>query len=73
MHAIFDRVHVVPGQSAVILDYKTNDKLTDQELGEIYQDQMSLYRSAVAKLCGLHENKVRCVLIHVRKGTVVEV
>ena len=73
MHAIFDRVHVVPGQSAVILDYKTNDKLTDQELGEIYQDQMSLYRSAVAKLCGLPENKVRCVLIHVRKGTVVEV
>jgi ATP-dependent exoDNAse (exonuclease V) beta subunit len=73
MHAIFDRVHVVPGKEAVILDYKTNDKVTDEELAEIYQGQMSLYRSAVAKLCDIPENKVRCVLIHVRKGTVVEV
>jgi hypothetical protein len=47
--------------------------VTDEELAEIYHDQMSLYRSAVAKLCDIPENKVRCLLIHVRKGTVVEV
>ena len=34
---------------------------------------MNLYRIAVAKLCGLPPEKVRCVLIHVRKGELVEV
>lgn len=73
MHAVFDRVHVVPGQEAVILDYKTNDGLTDDELAEIYRGQMGLYREAVAKLAGVPIEKVRALLIHVRKGTVVEV
>lgn len=73
MHAVFDRVHVVPGKEATILDYKTNDGLTDQELREIYQGQMDLYRKAVSKLAGVPEDRVRCLLIHVRKGTVVEV
>jgi hypothetical protein len=38
----------------------------------MYQGQMDLYRIAVAKLCGLKPDKVRCVLIHVRKGELVE-
>jgi hypothetical protein len=33
---------------------------------------MDLYRIAVAKLCGLEAAKVRCVLIHVRKGDLAE-
>lgn len=73
MHAVFDRVHVVPGKEAVILDYKTNDGLTDVELAEIYRGQMDLYRIAVAQLASVPVEKVRCLLIHVRKGTVVEV
>jgi hypothetical protein len=38
----------------------------------MYQGQMDLYRIAVAKLCGLTPEKVRCVLIHVRQGALVE-
>jgi hypothetical protein len=38
----------------------------------MYQGQMDLYRIAVAKLCGLDAGKVRCVLVHVRKGELVE-
>ena len=68
---VFDRVHVIPGQSATVIDYKTND-CSLEHLKEIYQGQMDLYRIAVAKLCGLEAGKVRCVLIHVRKGELVE-
>ena len=69
--AVFDRVHVIPGQSATVIDYKTND-CSLEHLKELYQGQMDLYRIAVAKLCGLSPDKVRCVLIHVRQGAVVE-
>ena len=70
--AVFDRVHVIPGQSATVIDYKTND-CSLEHLKELYQGQMDLYRIAVAKLCGLSAEKVRCVLIHIRKGELVEV
>ena len=69
--AVFDRVHVIPGQSATVIDYKTND-CSLEHLKEIYQGQMDLYRIAVAKLCGLSPDKIRCVLVHVRKGELVE-
>jgi ATP-dependent exoDNAse (exonuclease V) beta subunit len=69
--AVFDRVHVIPGQSATVIDYKTND-CSLEHLKELYQGQMDLYRIAVAKLCGLTPDKVRCVLIHVRQGALVE-
>lgn len=73
MPAVFDRVHVVPGKEAVILDYKTNNGMTDDALREEYREQMNSYRIAVAKLAGVPIEKVRALLIHVRKGTVVEV
>jgi ATP-dependent exoDNAse (exonuclease V) beta subunit len=69
--AVFDRVHVIPGQSATVIDYKTND-CSVEDLREMYQGQMDLYRIAVAKLCGLDVGKVRCVLVHVRQGAIVE-
>jgi ATP-dependent exoDNAse (exonuclease V) beta subunit len=69
--AVFDRVHVIPGQSATVIDYKTND-CSLEHLKELYQGQMDLYRVAVAKLCGIGVEKVRCVLIHVRLGQLVE-
>ncbi len=71
VNAVFDRVHVVPGESAVVIDYKTNQG-APAKLKDLYQDQMDLYRIAVAKLCGLAPEKVRCVLVHVRTGTLVE-
>ena len=33
---------------------------------------MDLYRKALAKLCVLPTDKIRCVLVHVRKGELVE-
>ena len=69
--AVFDRVHVMPGEGAVVIDYKTND-CSLEHLKELYQGQMDLYRIAVAKLCGLAPEKVRCVLVHVRLGALVE-
>ena len=71
LSAVFDRVHVIPGHSATVIDYKTND-CSLEHLKEMYQGQMDLYRIAVAKLCGLSPDKVRCVLIHVRLGQLVE-
>jgi len=71
LSAVFDRVHVIPGQSATVIDYKTND-CSLAALKDKYQGQMDLYRIAVAKLCGLEVGKVRCVLVHVRKGELVE-
>ena len=71
INAIFDRVHVIPGKSATVIDYKTNDCSLAQ-LKEKYQAQMDLYRIAVAKLCGLSPEKVRCVLVHVRLGALIE-
>ena len=70
--AVFDRVHIVPGKEAVIIDYKTND-CSEAHLKELYEGQMKLYRLSVAELCGIPAEKIRCVLIHVRNGTLVEV
>ena len=63
--AVFDRVQVSPGKSAVIVDYKTN-ACSRAELIEMYQGQMDLYRSSVAKMCGLPASSVETWLVHVR-------
>jgi ATP-dependent exoDNAse (exonuclease V) beta subunit len=70
--AVFDRVHIIPGKEAIIIDYKTN-VCSETELKELYEGQMQFYRKSVAELCGLSEKNVRCILVHVRHGTLVEV
>ena len=60
------------GQEATIIDYKTNTCL-ETVLKELYEGQMNLYRKSISKLCGIPEDKVRCVLIHVRNGSLVEI
>jgi ATP-dependent exoDNAse (exonuclease V) beta subunit len=70
--AMFDRVQITPGREAVVIDYKTNVGEPEDLRGH-YREQMRLYRTSVAKLCQLAEANVRCVLIHVRTGTLVEV
>jgi len=64
--AIFDRVQVLPGKSAVVIDYKTNACSRDV-LINTYQEQMDLYRESVAKLCNLPESAVETWLIHVKE------
>ena len=70
--AVFDRVHIIPGKEATIIDYKTNT-CSESVLKELYEGQMNLYRKSISKLCGIPEDKVRCVLIHVRNGSLVEI
>ena len=70
--AMFDRVQIIPGRAAVIIDYKTNLG-APADLRDHYRQQMRFYRASVAQLCQLPEASVRCVLIHVRTGTLVEV
>ncbi|MGI9110438.1 MAG: 3'-5' exonuclease, partial [Opitutales bacterium] len=68
-----DRIHIEPGKSATIIDYKTVDEdMTTNELRRTYRNQMDLYRKALSKLCGLKPEKIRCVLVHVRAGEIVE-
>jgi ATP-dependent exoDNAse (exonuclease V) beta subunit len=61
--AVFDRVCITPGRSAVIVDYKTARGGTEAELRERYAGQMTAYRDAVAKLTGLPAEAIRCQLI----------
>jgi ATP-dependent exoDNAse (exonuclease V) beta subunit len=61
--AVFDRVGITPGRSAVIVDYKTVGSGTEAELRERYVGQMTAYRAAVAKLTGIPAEAIRCQLI----------
>ena len=70
--AVFDRVHIIPGKEATIIDYKTNT-CSEAELKELYEGQMILYRKSISKLCGIPEDKVSCILIHVRNGSLVKI
>jgi ATP-dependent helicase/nuclease subunit A len=64
--AIFDRVQIDPGKSAVIVDYKTTN-CTRGELIKEYTTQMVDYRKSVARLCALPLDAVETWLIHVRE------
>jgi ATP-dependent exoDNAse (exonuclease V) beta subunit len=64
--AVFDRVHIIPGKEAIIIDYKTNFDFSDDELEIEYKEQMNLYRISVSELTGIPVDKIKCVLINVR-------
>ena len=67
-----DRIHLVPGKSAVIFDYKS-DTCDLEELKTKHARQMNMYRTATSRIWGIPEDKIQCFLIHVRKGELVEV
>jgi ATP-dependent helicase/nuclease subunit A len=73
--AVFDRVYIVPGKSAMIIDYKTAGNGSDESLKKAYKDQMEDYQEAIAKLTGLSPDKISCKLIGIFKTrvSVVEV
>ena len=73
--AVFDRVYIVPGKSAMIIDYKTAGNGTDKSLKEAYEPQMSNYREAISKLTGIAPENIGCRLIGIFKNrvSVVEV
>lgn len=66
-----DRIHLVPGQSAVIFDYKSDTCGLD-ELKDKHAHQMDMYRTATSRIWGIPADKIKCYLIHVRKGELVE-
>jgi ATP-dependent exoDNAse (exonuclease V) beta subunit len=67
-----DRIHLVPGKSAVIFDYKS-DTCDLEELKAKHARQMDMYRTATSRIWGIPKDKIQCFLIHVRKGELVEV
>jgi ATP-dependent exoDNAse (exonuclease V) beta subunit len=60
----FDRIHLYPGQKAVIMDYKTNF-CSQAHLVKLYSKQMEEYRFATTKLFGLKAEQVTSYLIHI--------
>jgi len=75
MPAVFDRVYIEPGKSALIIDYKTAGKGNDDALKAAYLKQMADYRTAVSKLSGIPPEKISCKLIGIFKThvSIVEV
>jgi len=67
--AVFDRVHIIPGKEATIIDYKTNRDYSDDKLQKEHEGQMNIYRESISKLTGIPEDKITCVLINVRNKT----
>lgn len=61
--AVFDRVYIQPGKSALIIDYKTAGEETDHQLRADYLKQMTGYRETVSKLTGIAIENVHCKLI----------
>ncbi len=66
-----DRIHLVPGHSAVIFDYKS-DTCDLEELKAKHSRQMDMYRTATSRIWGIPKDKIQCFLIHVRQGALVE-
>ena len=52
-----------------IVDYKTNQTIDP----EIYREQLSCYRDALAKILGIKTEEIRCVLYYLRLGQEVEI
>jgi ATP-dependent helicase/nuclease subunit A len=73
--AVFDRVYIQPGKSALIIDYKTAGEETNQQLREDYLKQMTGYRETISKLTGISIENIHCKLIGLLKDrvTIVEV
>ncbi len=67
-----DRIHLIPGKSAVIFDYKS-DTCDLEELKAKHARQMDMYRTATSRIWGIPKDKIQCFLIHVRKCELVEV
>jgi len=67
--AVFDRVHIIPGKEATVIDYKTNRGYSDDKLQKNHEGQMNIYRESISKLTGIPEDKITCVLINVRNKT----
>ena len=64
--AVFDRVHITPGKSALIIDYKTATGRSDAYLKEHYLKQMESYRDAVARITGIAVENIHCKLIGIQ-------
>jgi ATP-dependent helicase/nuclease subunit A len=69
---IFDRVVLGPTW-ALIDDFKTDHATDPSLLKERHTPQLHTYRSALAQLTGLPEAAIRCRLVLVRTGELVEV
>lgn len=66
---VFDRVSILPGQDALIVDFKTGRvPASEAELPETYVRQMEVYRAVLSRLLGLEPAKVQAVLLYLAEG-----
>ncbi len=79
---VFDRVVLVRAEvggkveKADIIDYKTSRVEGEKAIAteaEYYRPQMTVYRQALAKLTGLAEKDIRCLLVFTRPSVVCEI
>ncbi len=71
----FDRLVIVPGESAVVLDFKTDDVASDDLIARSaasYAPQMHAYARAAARLARLPLDRVRARLIYLRAARVID-
>ncbi len=61
--AIIDRLYIIPGGSALILDYKTNREIS--QLKREYRGQLATYRQLVSEALSLSPEKVQAYLVAV--------
>lgn len=72
----FDRLVIVPGQSALVLDFKTDELASEERLAQSsasYTPQMLAYARAAARLARLPLNRVRARLVYLRAARVIDV
>lgn len=61
--AIIDRLYIIPGGSALILDYKTNREIS--QLEREYRGQLAAYRQLVSEALSLSPENVQAYLVAV--------
>lgn len=61
--AMIDRLYIIPGGSALILDYKTNREIS--QLKREYRGQLATYRQLVSEALSLSPEKVQAYLVAV--------
>lgn len=77
---VFDRVHIIRDESdnvirAVIIDYKSNEVITEQEIDEAaehYRPQLELYQRVLMKMLKLGPANIDLKLVFTRPGRVCE-
>ena len=80
LSGMFDRVVILPDQTARILDFKTDvfssANPCEKELAgkaAIYRPQLDLYKRVLSRMAGISESRISCALLFTKLSRCVEV